>query len=45
MIHDKDVVTEATNLIEETQDELLPEIRLNHVEKILKIGHELRMTT
>ena len=30
--------------MEETQNELRLDIILNHVEKILNIGHELRMT-
>ena len=35
---------ELTTLIEETPDDLQPEKRVNHVEKRLKIGRELRMT-
>ena len=41
LIHDRDVVTELTNLIEETPKYLRPEKRVNHIGKRLKIGHEL----
>ena len=36
---------ELTALIEETPEELRPEIRVNYVGKRLKIGRELQMTT
>ena len=43
LIQDKDVVTELITLIEEPQEEVQPDIRVNHVGKRLKIGRELRM--
>ena len=44
LIHDKYVVVELTTLVEETQDEMRPDIRVCHVGKILKTGRGLRMT-
>ena len=44
LILDKDVVAELTTLIEEPQEEVRPDRRVNHVGKRLKIGRELRMT-
>ena len=43
IIQDKDVVAEFIALIEEPQEEVLTEIRVNHIGKILKTGRELRM--
>ena len=45
LIHDKDVVTEFTTLIEETTKDLRPEKRVNHIGRKLKISRELRITT
>ena len=44
LIQDKDVVVALTSLIEEPQEEVRPDRRVNHVGKRLKIGRELRMT-
>ena len=37
LIHDKDVVTELTTLIEDTTEDLRPEKRVNHIGRKLKI--------
>ena len=43
-IPDKDDIVALIALIEETRDELRPYRRVNHVEKRLNIGFEIRMT-
>ena len=44
LIHDKDVVTEFTSLIEYNTTDMHPERRVNQVRSKRKIGRELRMT-
>ena len=44
LIHDKDVVTELTSLIEEMTKDLRPEKRVNHIGRKVKVGQELKMT-
>ena len=44
LIQDKDIVVEFIALIEEPQEEVLLERRVNHIGKRLKTGREMRMT-
>ena len=44
-MQDKDVVAELISIIEEPQEEVRLERRVNHVGKRLKTNRELRMTT
>ena len=45
LIQYKYVVTELKYFIEEIQEEVWPEKRVNHIGKRLKTGRELRMTS